>query len=113
MATSFVASLAAPPAAPVPATRVGPTAAPTANADAVPVRTLTPEDEMGAASARDALTRALSTLPERQREIVERHYFEDERFDRIADSMGISKSWASRLHGQAMVALAEALRDHR
>lgn len=113
MATSFVASLTAPPAAPPPPPRVGPTAAPGVSADVVPVRTLTPEDEMGAASARDALTRALSTLPERQREIVERHYFDDERFDHIADSMGISKSWASRLHGQAMLALADALRDYR
>ena len=56
---------------------------------------------------------ALSLLPPRQRAIVERHYFGGERFDEIAESLGVSKSWASRLHAQAMAALAERLRNHR
>ena len=44
--------------------------------------------------------------------VTERNYFGDERFDDIARSLGVSKSWASRLHAQAMRALAERLRDH-
>ena len=31
-------------------------------------------------------------------------------FDAIATDLGVSKSWASRLHAQAMAALAEVLR---
>lgn len=112
MATSFVASLAKPEPVPPSAPGTAPSAVPEKQTDARS-RPLTPEDEVAAARARTALTRALASLPDRQREILERHYFEDERFDHIADSMGISKSWASRLHGQAMVALAEALRDYR
>ncbi|MFO0552090.1 MAG: sigma-70 family RNA polymerase sigma factor [Polyangiaceae bacterium] len=59
------------------------------------------------------LRRAVAALPDRQRTLLERHYFEGEDFDEIAHSFGISKSWASRLHTQALAALAEALRDHR
>jgi RNA polymerase sigma factor for flagellar operon FliA len=59
------------------------------------------------------LAAALQGLPERQRELVTRHYFKGERFDDIAASLGVSKSWASRLHAQAMETLAERLREHR
>jgi len=59
------------------------------------------------------LGHALATLPPRQRELVERHYFGEEPFEDIAGSLGISKSWASRLHAQAMEALAKTLREHR
>ena len=62
--------------------------------------------------AGSALRGALMSLPERHREIVERHYFGGERFDHIAESMGVSKSWLSRLHAQAIEALGEALREH-
>ncbi len=34
---------------------------------------------------------------------------QDEDFDEIATDLGISKSWASRLHAQAIEALAKAL----
>lgn len=56
---------------------------------------------------------ALAALPPKQRELVERHYFGEERFDQIAASMGVSKSWASRLHAQAMARLAELLSPYR
>lgn len=65
------------------------------------------------ARVRQAIERAVERLPERQRELIERHYWGDERFDHIAERLGISKSWASRLHATAMEALAKALRDHR
>jgi RNA polymerase sigma factor for flagellar operon FliA len=73
----------------------------------------TPEEELAkAAFSRDAKL-AVGLLPPRQRAIVERHYFGGERFDEIAESLGVSKSWASRLHAQAMATLAERLRNHR
>ncbi len=62
--------------------------------------------------AANALRDAMGRLPERHREIVERHYFGGERFDHIAESMGVSKSWLSRLHAQAIELLGEALREH-
>lgn len=73
----------------------------------------TPEEQLGSAAIEAALRAALPTLLPRQREIIERHYFGGERFDRIATDMGVSKSWLSRLHQQAMNALAKLLADHR
>jgi RNA polymerase sigma factor for flagellar operon FliA len=57
------------------------------------------------------LREAIQRLPERQRALVERHWFGGERLDAIAASMGLSKSWASRLHGQAMLELGRTLRE--
>ncbi len=77
------------------------------------VETATPEDWVAQRRFADAIRAAIARLPERHREIVERHYFGDERFDHIAQSLGLSKSWVSRLHAQAMESLARAMRNHR
>jgi RNA polymerase sigma factor for flagellar operon FliA len=69
----------------------------------------TPEERTSRAQLCAALHRAVDTLPERERQIVERHYFGGEPFDEIAGDLGISKSWASRLHAQAISALGSAL----
>lgn len=48
------------------------------------------------------LLRALERLPERHRLLIRRRYFEGWALDDVAEELGISKSWASRLHGQAL-----------
>lgn len=58
-----------------------------------------------------ALRRQVARLPDRERALVLRHYFDGEPFDAIAASLGISKSWASRLHAQAIRALAGAMAE--
>jgi len=55
------------------------------------------------------LRSAVTELPNRERILVERHYFAGERFDTIADSLGLSKSWASRLHARAIRSLGLSL----
>jgi RNA polymerase sigma factor for flagellar operon FliA len=45
---------------------------------------------------------AVLTLPVRERALMERHYYGGEQFDAIAEDLGISKSWASRLHERAV-----------
>jgi DNA-directed RNA polymerase specialized sigma24 family protein len=50
-------------------------------------------------------------LSEGERQLVERHYFRGEAFNDIAESLGISKSWASRMHAKALLCLREALTD--
>jgi len=65
----------------------------------------TPEERAARSEVKGVLCRALATLPERERALVERHYFNGEDFDEIAADLGISKSWASRLHAQAIQAL--------
>ncbi|MBI4702874.1 MAG: sigma-70 family RNA polymerase sigma factor [Deltaproteobacteria bacterium] len=63
------------------------------------------------ASAR-TLRRAVTELVDgRQRALIERHYFGEERFDDIASDLGISKSRASRLHAEAIGRLAGTLRQ--
>lgn len=69
----------------------------------------TPEEHIARFQLTSVMRGALSTLPERERALVERHYFNGEDFDEIATDLGISKSWASRLHAQAIEALAKAV----
>jgi RNA polymerase sigma factor FliA len=55
------------------------------------------------------LHEAIQSLPEVERALVERHYFGGERFDHVASSLGLSKSWASRLHARAVKRLSQRL----
>lgn len=72
-----------------------------------------PEDEAARSELAAQVRMRVSALPERERELVERHYFGGEPFDRIAQDLGISKSWASRLHERAISQLARDLRAAR
>jgi RNA polymerase sigma factor FliA len=56
--------------------------------------------DVGRLSAR--LRTALERLPERERALVTKHYFEGKNLLEAGAELGISKSWASRLHGQAV-----------
>lgn len=70
-----------------------------------------PEEHAASAELAAALRGAVAALPERERALIERHYFGGERFDHIAQDLGISKSWASRLHAQGIAQLSRSLRD--
>lgn len=50
-------------------------------------------------------------LPDRERQLVEGFYFHGRRFDEVADELGISKSWASRLHSKALELLKKSLTE--
>jgi RNA polymerase sigma factor FliA len=76
----------------------------------VPDAEVSPEDAASRAEIAALLRRSIELLPERQRTLVERHYYDGEPFEAIAASLGISKSWASRLHERAITALGKALR---
>jgi RNA polymerase sigma factor for flagellar operon FliA len=74
----------------------------------------------GAGSPEEALLReeraarmraALETLPERERRIVQAHYFEGRQFDEVSAELGISKSWGSRVHAHALDLLRRALAE--
>jgi RNA polymerase sigma factor for flagellar operon FliA len=55
------------------------------------------------------LLSALSSLSPRQRVLVRGFYFEGRSIDAMATDLGISKSWASRLHTNALRELRTAL----
>lgn len=77
--------------------------------------TLVASDDPEAATARAellALVRsAIDDLAPQEAELVRRHYIEGERFDAVAQDLGLSKSWASRLHTRAIKRLARRLRS--
>lgn len=70
----------------------------------------TPEDDVARADLVRVLKDAVARLPDRERALVERHYYADEPFETIAKDLGISKSWASRVHAHAIERLGEALK---
>jgi RNA polymerase sigma factor for flagellar operon FliA len=76
------------------------------------LRDPSPEDILLRVRQAEALRKAIAALEPRQRDIIEQHYFAGERFDRIAERLGVSKSWLSRLHAQAIDKLAEKMKDY-
>jgi len=70
----------------------------------------TPEEALGDAELLSRVRGAIETLPKEEAELVRRHYLEGERFDHVATDLGLSKSWASRLHTRAIGRLTKRLR---
>jgi RNA polymerase sigma factor for flagellar operon FliA len=54
---------------------------------------------------------AVARLPDCERALVEKHDLEEETLERAAASLGLSKSWGSRLRARAIGRLADDLRD--
>ena len=69
-----------------------------------------PEEAYGSAELLTAIRGAIAELPHEEAELVRRHYLEGSRFDHVAEELGLSKSWASRLHTRALTRLAKRLR---
>lgn len=69
-----------------------------------------PEEQVQSAELLGLLSKHIEELPEDERALVRRHYFEGERFDHVAAELGLSKSWASRLHTRAIGRLTKRLR---
>ena len=69
-----------------------------------------PEQAYGQAQLLEMIRTAIAELPHEEAELVRRHYLEGARFDHVASELGLSKSWASRLHTRALTRLAKRLR---
>ena len=70
-----------------------------------------PEQAYGQSQLLGLIRAAITELPHEEGELVRRHYLEGTRFDHVAEELGLSKSWASRLHTRALTRLAKRLRD--
>jgi RNA polymerase sigma factor FliA len=55
------------------------------------------------------LRAAIDLLPERERALMTKHYWEGKNLVEAGTDLGISKSWASRLHAQAVDRLRDTL----
>jgi RNA polymerase sigma factor FliA len=54
---------------------------------------------------------AIATLPAKERRLMELYYFADKNLEEAGAELGLSKSWACRLHARAVDLLREALED--
>lgn len=68
-----------------------------------------PEQRLSNAQIKALVHRFVDQLPHEEAELIRRHYLEDERFDKVAADLKISKSWASRLHSRAIVRLSRQM----
>ena len=57
------------------------------------------------------IRKAIDKLPEKERELVKKHYWEGKNLLEAGAELGISKSWASRLHAQAVDRLRKLVDD--
>ncbi len=62
----------------------------------------TPDVQLSRARLRERLTAALDQLPEREAELLHKHYVEGKTLLDAGAELGLSKSWASRLHARAI-----------
>jgi len=82
-------------------------------------RELTDRDTPDAASALEskeltgAVRAAVAQLPDKERHLVEQFYFEGSSLLEAGRTLGLSKSWSSRLHTRAIRLLARKLGAHR
>jgi RNA polymerase sigma factor for flagellar operon FliA len=70
-----------------------------------------PEEAMMARERRSVTLQAIEALPERERLLVRGFYLEERTLDDLARQLGISKSWASRVHSKAIDRLKAVLGD--
>ncbi|MBL8328335.1 MAG: sigma-70 family RNA polymerase sigma factor [Rubrivivax sp.] len=70
--------------------------------DALPVETPRADEALGRQRQAAALRRALAKLPERERALLTAHYVDGETLLDAGAKLGMSKSWASRLHARAV-----------
>jgi RNA polymerase sigma factor for flagellar operon FliA len=74
-------------------------------------RAPTPEELATTAELVERVRAIVQRLPDAERTLIERHYFGDETLDQAAASLGLSKSWGSRLHARAIERIAKEMRS--
>jgi RNA polymerase sigma factor for flagellar operon FliA len=70
-----------------------------------------PGEHLDTAKLAARLRSALDKLPEKERALVTKHYWEGKNLLEAGAELGISKSWASRLHAQAVDRLRQYVDD--
>ncbi|MFO0680373.1 MAG: sigma-70 family RNA polymerase sigma factor [Polyangiaceae bacterium] len=70
---------------------------------------LTPEESYERAELLSLVRTAIGKLPDSERTLLEKHYFGGLTLDEAAKSIGLSKSWGSRLHARAMESVTKDL----
>ena len=71
-----------------------------------------PDQQLESAEVKGMVQKGLGELPERERTLLEAVYFEGATIEAVGLRMGLSKSWASRLHAKALDRLRKHLEAH-
>ncbi len=72
-----------------------------------------PEEAVARAEVLAKIRAAIAERPDAERTLLMRHYFDDVTFEEAAREIGLSKSWASRLHARAIEGVAKSLKRSR
>jgi len=72
--------------------------------------TESPEEAFAQAELLSRVRSAIEKRPDNERALLVRHYFDGVTFEQAASEIGLSKSWASRLHARAIEAVARELK---
>ena len=80
--------------------------------DVVDSKSAAPWSGMADSESKSKLAGALEQLPPDAAALLRAVYFEDRTLQEAADRLGISKSWASRMHAKALEQLAQKLGSH-
>lgn len=81
--------------------------------DADPEDVVAPDAPLLRREQKEKLREALTQLPERERFILVGYYLEERPLDEVAQGLGLSISWASRLHHKGLDRLRELLAEVR
>jgi RNA polymerase sigma factor FliA len=68
-----------------------------------------PEEALADTQQAERVRALVRTLPPNERAVIEGFYFHGKRLDDVGAEIGLSKSWASRLHNKALHRLRAAL----
>jgi RNA polymerase sigma factor for flagellar operon FliA len=68
-----------------------------------------PDEAYEVRETRAELSRALASLPDKERTLLELYYLQEKSLEQAGAELGLSKSWASRLHARAVTLLHQAL----
>ena len=77
--------------------------------DADPAAAPTPDGPLLRRERQSEVRRALEHLPDRERTILVAFYFDERSLEDVARELGLSISWASRLHHKGLDRLRELL----
>jgi RNA polymerase sigma factor for flagellar operon FliA len=70
-----------------------------------------PDADLERVQSRARVHEALARLPEKERALMEMYYFGDKNLEEAGAALGLSKSWACRLHARAVGILRDALNE--
>ena len=74
-------------------------------------KALPPDRALADMQMRDYVRDAIAKLPEQDRTIITLYYFHDHNLEEVGKKLGLSKSWTSRRHAQAVDKLGRVLQE--